>query len=39
VIASIHERRDEFRAALNRPDAMGGRTRRFRRAGEGQAGA
>lgn len=31
VIASIHERRDEFRAALNRPDAMGGRTRRFRR--------
>ncbi|MGA0605604.1 cation:proton antiporter [Phenylobacterium sp. VNQ135] len=33
VIASIHERRDEFRAALNRPDSMGGRTRRFRRAG------
>jgi len=32
VIASIHERRDEFRAALNRPDAMGGRARRFRRA-------
>jgi CPA2 family monovalent cation:H+ antiporter-2 len=31
VIASIHERRDEFRTALNRPDAMGGRTRRFRR--------
>jgi CPA2 family monovalent cation:H+ antiporter-2 len=31
VIASIHERRDEFRAALNRPEAMGGRTRRFRR--------
>lgn len=31
VIASIHERRDEFRAALNRPDAMGGRARRFRR--------
>ena len=31
VIASIHERRDEFRAALNRPEAMGGRSRRFRR--------
>jgi CPA2 family monovalent cation:H+ antiporter-2 len=31
VIASIHERRDEFRAALNRPDSLGGRTRRFRR--------
>jgi CPA2 family monovalent cation:H+ antiporter-2 len=29
VIASIHERRDEFRKALNRPDAMGGRARRF----------
>jgi CPA2 family monovalent cation:H+ antiporter-2 len=27
VIASIHERRDEFRKALNRPDALGGRTR------------
>ncbi|RAK59839.1 potassium transporter TrkA [Phenylobacterium hankyongense] len=35
VIASIHERRDEFRAALNRPDALGGRTRRFR----GRSGA
>ena len=34
VIASIHERRDEFRAALNRPDAMGGRRRRFRRAAD-----
>jgi len=33
VIASIHERRDEFRAALNRPDALGGRIRRFRRGG------
>ncbi|MET0273720.1 MAG: cation:proton antiporter [Phenylobacterium sp.] len=33
VIASIHERRDEFRAALNRPDSMGGRARRYRRAG------
>ncbi len=31
VIASIHERRDEFRAALNRPEALGGRTRRFQR--------
>lgn len=30
VIASIHERRDEYRAELNRPDALGGRTRRFR---------
>jgi CPA2 family monovalent cation:H+ antiporter-2 len=30
VIASIHERRDEFRRALNRPDALGGRGRRFR---------
>jgi CPA2 family monovalent cation:H+ antiporter-2 len=27
VIASIHERRDEFRKVLNRPDALGGRTR------------
>jgi CPA2 family monovalent cation:H+ antiporter-2 len=27
VIASIHERRDEFRKALNRPNALGGRTR------------
>jgi CPA2 family monovalent cation:H+ antiporter-2 len=33
VIASIHERRDEFRAALNRPDSMGGRARRYRRSG------
>jgi len=32
VIASIHERRDEFRTALNRPESLGGRTRRFRRA-------
>ena len=31
VIASIHERRAAFRAALNRPNAMGGRTRRRRR--------
>ncbi len=27
VIASIHERRDEFRQMLNRPDALGGRRR------------
>ncbi len=27
VIASIHERRDEFRAELNRPDSLGGRRR------------
>jgi len=39
VIASIHERRDEFRAALNRPDSMGGRSRRFRRGAQGPAGA
>jgi CPA2 family monovalent cation:H+ antiporter-2 len=30
VIASIHERRDEFRALLNRPDALGGRRRTAR---------
>ncbi len=30
VIASIHERRDEFRKVLNRPDALGGRIRRAR---------
>jgi CPA2 family monovalent cation:H+ antiporter-2 len=30
VIASIHERRDEFRKALNRPESLGGRARRFR---------
>ncbi len=34
IIASIHERRDEFRKALNRPDALGGRTRKYRRAQE-----
>jgi CPA2 family monovalent cation:H+ antiporter-2 len=34
IIASIHERRDEFRKALNRPEALGGRTRRYRRAHE-----
>ena len=30
VIASIHERRDEYRKALNRPDALGGRRRKLR---------
>ncbi len=30
VIASIHERRDEFRKLLNRPEALGGRTKRAR---------
>jgi CPA2 family monovalent cation:H+ antiporter-2 len=34
VIASIHERRDAFRSELNRPEALGGRTR-ARRRGEG----
>jgi CPA2 family monovalent cation:H+ antiporter-2 len=27
VIASIHERRDEYRKELNRPEALGGRRR------------
>jgi len=31
IIASIHERRDEIRKELNRPEALGGRTRRYRR--------
>jgi CPA2 family monovalent cation:H+ antiporter-2 len=31
VIASIHERRDEFRKTLNHPESLGGRGRRFRR--------
>ncbi|HEY0650332.1 cation:proton antiporter [Phenylobacterium sp.] len=31
VIASIHERRDEFRRTLNRPESLGGRARRFQR--------
>ena len=35
VIASIHERRDAYRAQLNRPDALGGRSRRFRRETKG----
>ncbi|MDZ4319394.1 MAG: cation:proton antiporter [Phenylobacterium sp.] len=30
VIASIHERRDEYRQDLNRPDSLGGRGRRAR---------
>ena len=30
VIASIHEKRDEFRKDFNRPDALGGRVRRAR---------
>jgi CPA2 family monovalent cation:H+ antiporter-2 len=30
VIASIHERRDEFRKVLNRPESPAGRARRFR---------
>jgi CPA2 family monovalent cation:H+ antiporter-2 len=30
VIASIHERRDEYRKALNRPEALGARGRRAR---------
>lgn len=30
VIASIHEKRDEIRKQLNRPDALGGRMRRAR---------
>jgi CPA2 family monovalent cation:H+ antiporter-2 len=31
VIASVHERRDGFRAELNRPEALGGRRRGLRR--------
>ena len=30
IIASIHERRDEFRKSLNRPEALGARVRRYR---------
>jgi CPA2 family monovalent cation:H+ antiporter-2 len=37
VIASIHEKRDEFRKALNRPEALGGRRRRLRDAATGPA--
>jgi CPA2 family monovalent cation:H+ antiporter-2 len=32
VIASIHERRDEIRRRLNRPESLGGRARAWRRA-------
>ena len=39
VIASIHARRDEFRKALNRPEALGGRTRGRRANREPGAGA
>ncbi|OIQ64707.1 hypothetical protein GALL_537420 [mine drainage metagenome] len=35
IIASIHERRDEIRKELNRPEALGGRTRRYRRPARG----
>jgi CPA2 family monovalent cation:H+ antiporter-2 len=39
VIASVHERRDGFRAELNRPEALGGRRRGARRnAGESAPG-
>lgn len=31
VIASIHERRDEYRRLLNRPESLGARARRHRR--------
>lgn len=34
IIASIHERRDEFRKSLNRPEALGARVRRYRRSAE-----
>ncbi len=30
IIASVHEKRDEYRAQLNRPDALGARVRRAR---------
>jgi CPA2 family monovalent cation:H+ antiporter-2 len=32
VIASVHEKRDEYRKMLNQPDALGGRARRARAA-------
>jgi CPA2 family monovalent cation:H+ antiporter-2 len=35
VIAGIHERRDEYRRQLNRPDALGGRIRRARDSARG----
>jgi CPA2 family monovalent cation:H+ antiporter-2 len=34
VIASVHEKRDEYRKMLNQPDALGGRARRARAAAE-----
>ncbi len=34
VIASIHERRDEVRKRLNRPESMGGRARAWRAGGK-----
>ena len=34
VIASIHEKRDQIRKELNRPDALGGRRKRLRRTSE-----
>lgn len=37
VIASIHERRDEFRKELNRPEALGARSRRLRDAAKAKA--
>jgi CPA2 family monovalent cation:H+ antiporter-2 len=30
VIASVHEKRDEIRKALNRPEALGAKMRRAR---------
>ena len=33
VIASIHQRRDDVRKLLNRPEALGGRARRYRLGG------
>lgn len=35
VIAGIHERRDEYRRQLNRPEALGGRVRRARDSAHG----
>jgi len=35
VIASIHERRDEIRKRLNRPESLGGRGRAWRTGGRG----
>jgi hypothetical protein len=30
VIASVHEKRDEIRSSLNRPDALGAKMRKAR---------